>query len=132
MGVILRSAGAFLATGPTTAREAGADTTQARRAALLDMLGGSASEDSEQSSDSVEFAVEALVALKQDRSVSAGSLVSVTSRRHSKCALRLCLPLSMSELAAEKTRLFAAAPAGHGHRVWSLIRAPCRRPAAKN
>ena len=69
--------------GPAIALEASTDT-QARRAALLETL-GSASEDSGRS-DSVEFAVEALVSLKQDRSVSAGSLVSVTSRRHSQCA----------------------------------------------
>lgn len=70
--------------GPAIALEAGADT-RARRAALLETLGSASGEDSGQS-DSVEFAVEALVSLKQDRSVSAGSLVSVTSRRHSQCA----------------------------------------------
>ena len=68
------------------AREPGADT-KARRAALLDMLGGARCEESGQSQDTVEFAVEALVALKQDRScsVSVGSLGAVTSRRHSSC-----------------------------------------------
>ncbi len=104
LDVAVRSANAAcLITGPTTAREAGAETLQARRAALLDTL-GSAGEDSGQS-DSVEFAVEALVALKQDRSVSAGSLVSVTSRRRSQCAA--AAPVNVA--VCRGTRSFAAA-----------------------
>ncbi len=69
------------------AREPGANA-QARRAALLDTLGCAGDGEDSGQSDTVEFAVEALVALKQDRScsVSVGSVGAVTSRRHSSCA----------------------------------------------